>query len=124
LITPLLAHIAIPLIAGLVLVIFVRAASNQPVSWNDCYEVALDFVLISIGATGATFLNPKLSARWGERTPIYSILVVLLSMLLAAVLIYRHHHRSGDAGPLGGSFDLFLGVLSLMVVSMMFYFAT
>jgi len=123
LVTPLLAHIAVPLIAGLVLVIFVRAANKEPVSWSDCYEVAVDFVLISIGATGATFLNPKLSARWGERTPIYSMLVVLFSMLLASILIYRHHHRTGEALPRAGVFDLFLGVLSLMVVSMMFYFA-
>jgi len=87
----LLAHIAIPLLAGLILVLFVRAKDGF--TWSSCNEIAIDQVLISIGATGAIFLNQKLNNKYEGALAIYGILIVLANLILAVLLIYRSYGR-------------------------------
>jgi len=120
--TALLAHIAIPVIMGLVLVLFVKAAANQPLSWESCNDVAIDFILISLGATGALFLNPKLAAKWGEgQSAVYGILIVAVNLLLAAALVYLSKYRKRPIGAAAGFLDMFLGVFGLLLVSSLYY---
>lgn len=119
--TALLAHIVIPLVAGLGLVLFERASEATPLSWHSCNAIALDFVLISIGATGALFLNPKLAEKWGPgETAVYAILIVLVDFVLAAFLVYLKKHRR-TVGPFEGFLDMFFGVLGLVLVSLVYY---
>ena len=89
----LLAHLGIPLLAGLVFLLMVAASSREPLSLSSCNDVALDLVVLSIGANGAIFLNPRLSAHWGTFTPVVGILVVLANLLLASLLLYRRRWR-------------------------------
>ena len=119
--TALLAHIVIPLVAGLGLVLFERASEPTPLSWASCNAIAIDFLLISIGATGALFLNPKLAEKWGAgETAVYAILIVLVNFVLAAVLVYLKRHRK-TVGRLAGFVDMFFGVLGLVLTSLLYY---
>jgi len=125
----LLAHIGIPLIAGLVLVVFKWAAQEENVTWGECHELALDFAILSIGANGAIFINPQLIQHWGERTAIYGILVVLINLLLAGIVVLRGKQRirfaSSPRMPTRAwqaIFDLFFGVLALTITTSTFYF--
>ncbi|HEY4594634.1 MAG TPA: hypothetical protein VIJ61_19605, partial [Thermoanaerobaculia bacterium] len=85
----LLAHIGIPLIAGLVLLFMVAASDNKPLSLDSSNDIALDFIILSVGATGAIFLNPRLTDHWKGFTPILGIVVTLVDLLLASILVYR-----------------------------------
>jgi hypothetical protein len=117
----LLAHLGIPLLAGLVFVFMVAASDTQPLRLSSCNDVALDLVVLSIGANGATFLNPRLSAHWGQFTPVVGILVVLANLLLASVLVYRRRWRRAEPSRAQGYADLFFGALGLSVTAMVFY---
>jgi hypothetical protein len=64
----LLAHIGVPFVAGVALVLFEAVASTEALSWDGCNAIGLDFAILSIGATGAIFVNPRLIDHWGERT--------------------------------------------------------
>jgi hypothetical protein len=131
----LLAHIAIPVIAGLCLVFFIRARDG--ITWASCNEVAIDFVLISIGATGALFLNPKLTTKWGPAAAIYGMLIVLGNLLFASILVYRgnRRHRNQEQmeqmalflRPLPvtwqeGYVDLFFGMIGLVLTLLVYWF--
>lgn len=114
-ITFLLAHIGVPLIAGIALIVFESASSRNPLSWDDGNEIGLDFTLLSIGATGAIFVNERLLRNWGENTPLYGILVVLVNMILAAWLLTRRRWREHPATAWQAFTDMFLGVLALSI---------
>lgn len=137
----LLAHIAIPVIAGLCLVFFIRARDG--LTWASCNEVAIDFVLISIGATGALFLNPKLTTKWGSAAAIYGMLIVLGNLLFASILVYRgnrrHRQIDYDQDPTSlaifltrrpavvvtwkeGYVDLFFGMIGLVLTLLVYWF--
>lgn len=137
----LLAHIAIPVVAGLILVFFIKARDG--ITWASCNEVAIDFVLISIGATGALFLNPKLTTKWGAAAAIYGILIVLGNLLFASFLVYRNNRRRDpnletimrEAGAgyyrhttdhivtwKEGYVDLFFGIIGLVMTCLVYWF--
>lgn len=118
----LLAQIGIPLLAGLVLLVFEWAASKNPISWDECNGMGLDFAILSIGASGAIFINPRLLQHWGQYTPVYGIVTVLANLLLAAILVLRRRWRAGPVDWKAGMLDLFLGVLSLSLICGVFYF--
>lgn len=117
----LLAHLGIPFIAGLVLLFMVAATGTQPLSFDSCNEIALDFAILSIGANGAIFLNPRLIANWKELTAVYGIVVVLVNLLLASFLVYRRRWRQGPTTLWQAYLDLFFGVAALTVTTMVFY---
>jgi len=102
---------------GLVIVFFLKASQEHRMSWESCNDMAIDFILISIGATGALFLNPKLSAKWGAaESAVYGITIVAVNLLFASLVVYFGKHRRRPVGAAGGFFDLFLGVLGLGLV--------
>jgi len=109
----LLAHIGIPLLSGVVFLLLVASSDKEPLGWAKCNEIALNFILLSIGASGAVFLNPRLSANWAELTPIVGILLVLANLALASVLVYRRRWRVDAPTSAQAYFDLVLGVLGL-----------
>ena len=117
----LLAHLGIPLIAGLVFVLMVAASSQEPLSLSACNDVALDLVVLSIGSNGAIFLNPRLNAHWGAFTPVVGILVVLLNLLLAGLLLYRRRWRRGTPTHPQAYFDLIVGAFGLAITAIVFY---
>ncbi|HXH90404.1 MAG TPA: hypothetical protein VNN25_02400 [Thermoanaerobaculia bacterium] len=117
----LLAHLGIPFLAGLVFLFMTAASDAHPLSLKSCNEVAVDFTVLSIGATGAIFLNPRLVAHWKELTGVYGIVVVLVNLLLASFLVYRRRWRQETPTKMQAYVDLFLGVLALTVTLMAFY---
>lgn len=117
----LLAHIGIPLIAGVVLLFMVAASDNKPLTLDSSNDIALDFIILSVGATGAIFLNPRLTDHWKSFTPILGIVVTLVDLLLASILVYRRRWRSGAPSKSDAYLDLFLGVLGLTATVMVFY---
>jgi len=117
----LLAHIGIPLIAGLVLLFMVAASDNKPLTFDSSNDIALDFIILSVGATGAIFLNPRLTDHWKGFTPILGIVVTLIDLLLASILVYRRRWRSRTLSKGEAFVDLLLGILGLTITVMVFY---
>jgi|SRR3954452_677640 hypothetical protein len=117
----LLAHIGIPLIAGLVLLFMVAASGNKPLSLDSSNDIALDFIILSVGATGAIFLNPRLTDHWKGFTPILGIVVTLVDLLLASILVYRRRWRTGAPSRGDAYLDFLLGILGLTLTVMVFY---
>jgi len=117
----LVAHFGIPLVAGLVLVFMTAASGQEPLGLGSCNDIALDLILLSTGANGAIFLNPRLSQHWSGSTPIVGILVVLVNLLLASALVYRRRWRANVPTRSQAYVDLFLGVLGLGITGFVFY---
>src|SRR5258706_13422121 len=84
-----LAHVAIPFLAGLVVLAIVIVSGPKAISWDAANDAALDMTILSIGATGGLFLNHKLQEHLGGQTPLYGILAVLANLLLSCMLSYR-----------------------------------
>jgi hypothetical protein len=98
-----------------------RSVRHSPVVARSCNDVALDFTILSIGANGAIFLNPRLVTHWKEFTGVYGIVVVLVNLLLASFLVYRRRWRREPTTWAQAYVDLFFGILSLTVTTMVFY---
>jgi hypothetical protein len=96
------------------------SARTEALSWDSCNAIGLDFAILSIGATGAIFVNPRLIDHWGERTALYGIFVVLVNMTIAGLVVYRRRWRQTPVAFGEGVFDLFLGALALSVTSGVF----
>jgi len=111
----LLAHVGIPLIAGLVLLFMVAASDNRPLTLDSSNDIALDFIILSVGATGAIFLNPRLTDHWKGFTPILGIVVTLIDLLLASILVYRRRWRARALSTGDAFVDLLLGILGLTI---------
>ena len=118
----LLAHIVVPLLAVFIVLLWRATARTNPIDWEDCNEIAVELTILSIGASGAIFINPGIIAKFGERASIYGILIVLTNVLLAGINIARAKGRVpapfSKANPVTapeGLLDLFLGVFSLML---------
>jgi len=127
--TELLAHIGIPFLAVVAILIF-RAPTRPALAWRqNCNEIALEFAILGIGATGGVFLNRRIV---GGNSGVYGILVVVLEMVFAALIVNRGSHIeriAPNAAPaarwdltkadfldtLQGLLDFFLGFLPIMV---------
>lgn len=117
----LIAHLGVPLFAGIVFVFMVAASDTEPLSLAKCNDIALDLVVLSIGANGAIFVNPRLISHWQAFTPVVGITVVLANLLLASFLLYRRRWRQGTPSKLTAYFDLFMGVPALVITTGVFY---
>lgn len=113
----LLAHIVVPLLAVLIVLLWRATARTSPIDWEDCNEIAVELTILSIGASGAIFINPEIVAKFGERASLYGILIVLTNVLLAGINIGRAkgHKKAKPVTASQGLLDLFLGVFSLML---------
>ena len=109
----LLFHIGVPLLIGVALVFFVAAASRDPISWDTCNDIALDFAILSMGANGGIFLNPKLIQQWGDKTAVYGIGIVAANLVFAGILVYRRRWQATPVPWPQGIFDLVLGGLAI-----------
>ena len=117
----LLAHIGIPFVAGIILLLVVAATEKEPIAWSNCNDIALDLTILSIGANGGIFVNPTLIKHWGDRTPVYGILVVLLDLLFAGVLVYIRRFRTPPVRYYQGLRDVFLGCLTVAITAGVLY---
>jgi hypothetical protein len=120
----LFAHIGVPVMAGLILVVLKLLSSPDAGSWALCTDMALDFAFLSVGATGAIFIDTRIADHWGKDVSLYGIGVVLANLFLAAILALIRRRRVNSkiqVGPVGGVLDLFLGLLALCVTSSVIY---
>jgi len=116
----LLAHIGLPLIFGLAFVGFSVASITGPLTWAIAIETALDLAILSIGATGAIFENPKLISAFGPENTLVGIGVIGINLLISSILLWlrRFAHDNGrKPGSSIGFFALFLGALTIVVVA-------
>jgi len=118
-----LAHIGIPVAAGLVLLLFIAASDREPISWASCNDIALDLCILSVGACGGIFANPSLIKTLGERAAVYGILVVLGDLLCAGVLVYLRRWRKMEPSARSGLSDVLLGLLTVALTANMLRFA-
>lgn len=119
----LLAHLAIPFLAGLVVLGIVVVSGPKEISWDAANDAALDMTILSIGATGGLFLNHKLQEHWGDQTPIYGILAVLANLLLSCILAYRKRWKpENDRAPRFRNMlpDLLVGGIAMCLTTGLF----
>jgi hypothetical protein len=88
--------------------------------WDLLAEVALDFSILGLGATGAVFDNPRVGHCFGDNAATLAISIVggclLLAVIIVAVrarLVRKNQHFSLFSGIM----VLFLGVLTLALPS-------
>jgi hypothetical protein len=120
--TEILAHIVVPLMAGVVFLLFVAATEAEPIAWKNCIDIGLDLTLLGLGATGAIFVNPTLVQHWGTKAAIYGILVVLSDLILAGALVYIRRFRTQPVVPWQGFRDLSFGILTIVIALSVMYF--
>ena len=108
--TEILAHIVVPLMAGIVFLLFVAATEAEPIAWKGCIDIGLDLTLLGLGSTGAIFVNPTLAQHWGDKAAIYGIVVVLSDLIIAGALVYIRRFRTLPVAPWHGIRDLSFGV--------------
>jgi hypothetical protein len=121
----LVAHLVIPLLAGLVVLAIVVISSKDKPDWDAANDGALDLTILSIGATGALFLNQKFQEHWHQITPLLGIAVVLANLLLTCVLAYRRRWKPEGQKALDFRNvwpDIFFGVLALIITTAVFVF--
>ena len=116
-----IAHIGIPLLAGLLVILLVAAADEKPISWFSCNDIGLDLAILSIGANGGIFVNPTIIKHWGEATPVYGIVVVLSDLFLAGLLVYKRRWRRAPIKAWHGIADLFFGSLAVLITTRVLY---
>ena len=121
----LVAHLFIPLLAGVVVLAIVIVSSRSKPDWDTANDAALDLTILSIGAVGALFLNEKLQEHWRQLTPLLGIVVVLANLLLTCILAYRKRWKPDEEKALEFRNiwpDIFLGVLALIITTAVFVF--
>ena len=115
----LLAHIGIPFLAVVVILLF-RAPTRSALAFRQaCNEVALEFAILGIGATGGVFLNPESRLVPQGNSGVYGILVVMLELVFAALIVSRGSQLPVNALEPGsksqGLVDMFLGFAPIMI---------
>ena len=117
-----LAHLGVPFIAGLVILLVVAASEKDPITWDTCNDIGIDLTILSVGACGGIFANPTLIQHMGDNAATYGIVVVLCDLFLAGILVYIRRWRTTPVGYLSGVRDLFLGLLTIGITGGVLYF--
>jgi|HubBroStandDraft_6_1064221.scaffolds.fasta_scaffold3666271_2 hypothetical protein len=68
-----LAHIVVPLMAGVVFLLFVAATEPEPIAWNNCIDIGLDLTLLGLGRGGMERVRQH-SRSTTERLPCENLL--------------------------------------------------
>jgi len=119
----LIAHIAIPFAAGVVVLAIEVVSSPRRIDWAVANDGARDMTILSIGATGGLFLNHQLQVHWGDMAPLLGILAVLANLLLSCILVYRKRWKLADEKSSGFRNtlpDLALGGLAMCLTAVLF----
>jgi hypothetical protein len=82
-----LAHIGLPLMFGVVFMVFTAASSPTDPSWDIAVETALDLAILGIGATAAIFENPTIVAAFKEHAAEVGIGVVAIDLLFSSLIV-------------------------------------
>jgi hypothetical protein len=117
--TGLVAHIGIPFLAVIVILLF-RAPTRASLPFRHaCNEVALEFAILGIGATGGVFLNPESRLVFPGASGVYGILVVMLELVFAALIVSGGSqlpaHTLEPGSKSHGLVDMFLGFAPIVI---------
>jgi hypothetical protein len=115
-----LAHIGLPVGFGVVFVIISAATAPRSDEWDVLAETALDFTILSLGATGAVFENPQVARAFGTESAIVAATVIVVNLILFSLIVLARAivvRRNGHFKFWRGILVMFLGVLTLGVTS-------
>ncbi|HME35816.1 MAG TPA: hypothetical protein VKF84_11300 [Candidatus Sulfotelmatobacter sp.] len=115
----LLGHIVVPLVFGFAFVVFATASSIGPPTWDVTFEMALDFAVLGIGATGAIFENDAINVAYGAHSAVIGITVVGANFLLSSVIMFirRYVFEGAQNKLLWSCISIGLGCLCLVTTS-------
>jgi len=120
----LLAHMATPFLAGLVVLTMTAIAKDGDLKWAEANDAALDLVILSIGATGPLLLDDRFRKNFSPYIAVFGIMLVLVNLLLAGALVARRKQRKDLSITFGNVlFDFVLGIASVVMTTWAFYFA-
>jgi hypothetical protein len=113
------AHIFLPLLFGLVFMLFSAASSPTTPTWDIAVETALDLAILGIGATAAIFENPIIVAVFKEHSAEVGIGVIAVDLLFSAfiVLIRRYIFPTTNHKLRWGVTAMTLGVCAILATS-------
>jgi hypothetical protein len=120
----LLGHVGVPWIVGVAFAIFALATERRPFTWNIAVEIGIDFTILSIGAVGALFDDPRLIQHFGDKNALIGVTVAVFNVFLGSVLmLFKRSAALGSealpaktVSPTAGIAAIFVGFLSLFVV--------
>jgi hypothetical protein len=116
----LLAHIGLPLGFGIAFVIFSAATGPGSDGWDVLAETALDLTILSLGAAGAVFDNPRVEQAFGSNSAEVAITMIAVNLILSAIIVLvraRVVRRKAHFTFWGGIIVVFLGALTLSVTA-------
>ena len=121
-----LAHIGLPALFALAVVIFSIAADRGVPEWDRAPEAALEMAILAIGATAAIFENPNIVAAYGEHAATVAISVVGCNLVLAAgiILIRRFFFPPTSGEFWWAGFTMTLGFIALLITSLSLWYGT
>jgi hypothetical protein len=116
----LLAHIGLPLGFGVAFVIFSAATGPSREDWDVLADAAQDLTILSLGATGAVFDNPRVEQAFGSNSVQLALAMVAVNLILSATVVLaraRVARRYAHFTFWSAIIVLFLGALSLSVTA-------
>jgi hypothetical protein len=116
----LLAHIGLPLGFGIAFVIFSAATAPDSEGWDVIAEAALDLTILSLGATGAVFDNPRVEQAFGANSAEVAMAMIAANLILSAIIVFaraRVARRREHFTLTGAILTVFLGVLTLGITA-------
>jgi len=117
-----LVTIILPLVVVIIFTIFkaaIRANTSNPLTWNDCNNLAYDFMLLSLGATGGIFTNNKILEHWNRVSPVLVYATVLGILFAGAIILLKEAYRTKNPRHITkaqGVRDLLWGLYTLVIV--------
>lgn len=112
------AHIGLPMFFGIAFIIFSAAVMLSVDGWEVLVETAQDLTILSLGATGAIFDNPRVELAFGSNSALVAIAVIAVNLIVSAVVVFIRARATRRAAPVsfaGGIITLFVAALTLGV---------
>jgi hypothetical protein len=112
----LLAHVGLPFFFGTAFVIFSAAVSPVVAGWDVFVETAQDLAILSLGATGAVFDNPRVEQAFGPNSALVAITLVAIELIFSSIIVFikaRAIKQGRQFSLSGGIMVLFVGLLTL-----------
>jgi hypothetical protein len=97
--------------------IFSAAVLPALEGWDVLAETAQDLAILSLGATGAVFDNPRVEQAFESHAALVALGLMAANLIFSAIVVYMRAKRakvSGHFSFFGGIIALFLGVLTLV----------
>ena len=100
-------ELLIPFLGAFALLLGKAIADHEPLSFDDSNDIALDLVLVALGAMGALYSNPGAAKALGVTGAVRAVIDAgTVDVFLALLLLYVRFKRNRNGKKVNGSLVL------------------